>query len=107
MLEKYVLPRAKSHLGNRKWTHQQDRAPAHSSRWYRTHFPDFISSDDWTPNSPGLNPLDYSVCMFSGREPAVLSMEVWMLYVQPLLKHGRNCMKTTSVPPSTHFLGDF
>ncbi|XP_054718970.1 vacuolar protein sorting-associated protein 53 homolog [Uloborus diversus] len=29
--------------------------------WCRTHFPDFISSAEWPPYSPDLNPMDYSV----------------------------------------------
>ncbi|VDO70927.1 unnamed protein product [Haemonchus placei] len=65
MLEKELLPRAESHFGNRTWTYQQGSAPAHRYNvvqgWCATHFPDFISSDDWPPNKPGLNPLDYSV----------------------------------------------
>uniref|UniRef100_A0A7I4Y142 DDE_3 domain-containing protein n=1 Tax=Haemonchus contortus TaxID=6289 RepID=A0A7I4Y142_HAECO len=65
VLEKEVLPWAQSHFGNRTWTYQQDSAPAHRSKvvqdWCATHFPDFISSKDWSPNSPDLNPLDYSV----------------------------------------------
>jgi hypothetical protein len=44
---------------------QQDGAPAHSSRkaqeWLQAHNPDFIPKDDWPPNSPDLNPLDYCV----------------------------------------------
>ena len=44
---------------------QQDGAPAHSSRqtqdWISQHSPDFIRKDEWPPNSPDLNPLDYHV----------------------------------------------
>lgn len=44
---------------------QQDGAPAHTAR--RTQdilqqsCPDFIQKDDWPPNSPDLNPLDFHV----------------------------------------------
>lgn len=44
---------------------QQDGAPAHSSHqaqaWLTEHCPEFIHKDEWPPNSPDLNPLDYSV----------------------------------------------
>jgi len=28
----------------------------------RSQVPDFIEPDNWPPNSPDLNPVDYSVC---------------------------------------------
>ena len=44
---------------------QQDGAPAHSSRLAQEsieqHSPEFVKKDDWPPNSPDLNPLDYHV----------------------------------------------
>ena len=44
---------------------QQDGAPAHTARatqnWLQTNCPDFIAKDQWPPNSPVLNPLDYHV----------------------------------------------
>ena len=44
---------------------QQDGAPAHTARqtqdWLATNCADFISKDQWPPNSPDLNPLDYCV----------------------------------------------
>ena len=44
---------------------QQDGAPAHTSRlaqnWLEQHTPDFIKKDEWPPNSPDLNPLDFHV----------------------------------------------
>lgn len=44
---------------------QQDGAPAHASRkaqdWIRERNPAFIKKDEWPPNSPDLNPLDYHV----------------------------------------------
>lgn len=44
---------------------QQDGAPAHASRqaqdWIKERNPDFIKRDEWPPNSPDLNPLDYHV----------------------------------------------
>ena len=44
---------------------QQDGAPAHSAcqaqEWLEQNCPDFIKKDEWPPNSPDLNPLDYFV----------------------------------------------
>jgi len=44
---------------------QQDGAPAHTARatqnWLQINCPDFIDKDQWPPNSPNLNPLDYHV----------------------------------------------
>ena len=44
---------------------QQDGAPAHTSKqaqdWLERHCPDFINKDEWPPNSPDLNPLDFSI----------------------------------------------
>ena len=44
---------------------QQDGAPAHTARvaqdWLLANCPGFIEKDQWPPNSPDLNPLDYHV----------------------------------------------
>lgn len=44
---------------------QQDGAPAHTSKltqdWIAANCTDFIRKNEWPPNSPDLNPLDYSV----------------------------------------------
>jgi hypothetical protein len=44
---------------------QQDGAPAHTARqtqeWRAANCPDFIGKDEWPPNSPDLNPMDFSV----------------------------------------------
>ena len=44
---------------------QQDGAPAHFSHlaqeWIGQHNPDIIKKDEWSPNSPHLNLLDYHV----------------------------------------------
>ena len=46
-------------------TFQQDGAPAHSSRlaqqFLEQNIADFIRKDEWPPNSPDLNPLDFHV----------------------------------------------
>jgi len=43
----------------------QDSAPSHRAKatqnFLRDNTPDFISSQEWTPHSPDLNLIDYSV----------------------------------------------
>lgn len=63
-----ILPVAKKFadkvFGN-DYTYQQDGATCHTARdsidWCRANFPRLIEKDRWPPNSPDLNPLDYSV----------------------------------------------
>ena len=47
------------------WTFQQDGAMAHvhhlRQQWCKDNFPSFIEKDNWPPNSPDLNRLDYSI----------------------------------------------
>ena len=47
------------------WTFQQDSAPAHKAiinqEWCASKIPDFISSKEWPPSSPDLNPMDYAI----------------------------------------------
>jgi len=44
---------------------QQDGAPAHTASlaqdWLSRNCPEFIRKEEWPPNSPDLNPLDYHV----------------------------------------------
>jgi len=42
-----------------RFVFQQDSAPAQD--WLRVNCTDFIAKDEWPPNSPDLNPLDYHV----------------------------------------------
>ena len=55
---------AEALVGN-NFIFQQDGAPAHTSRqsqdWIRLRNPLFIPKDDWPPNSPDLNPLDFCI----------------------------------------------
>ena len=48
-----------------EFTFQQDGAPAHTDHhtqtWCKDHFWDFWPKSRWPPNSPDLNPLDYSI----------------------------------------------
>ena len=47
------------------WTFQQDGASSHTSNlaqnFCKNHFKSFIPKEKWPPNSPELNPMDYSV----------------------------------------------
>jgi len=44
---------------------QMDCAPANTAKlaqdWVATNCSEFTGKDEWPPNSPGLNPLDYHV----------------------------------------------
>jgi len=48
------------------FTFQQDDVPAHRSRqtlaFLRLHVPELVEPENWSPNSPDLNPVDYSIC---------------------------------------------
>ena len=48
-----------------KLTFQQNSAQAHKANttqtWCKRNLPDFISTSEWPPSSPDLNPLDYSI----------------------------------------------
>ena len=63
-----VLPVARK-FGNKvfgdDWCYQQDGATCHthqrSQDWCRAKLPAFIEKGVWPPNSPDLNPLDYSI----------------------------------------------
>jgi len=35
--------------------------PRSAQNWLRTNCPDFITKDQWPPNSPDMNPMDYHV----------------------------------------------
>lgn len=64
VLQQGLLPDIIAHSGD-NFTFQQDGAPAHRSRktvaFLTAHVPDFIEPENWPPNSPDLNPVDYSV----------------------------------------------
>ena len=65
ILEGCLSPWAHTHFNGTCWVFQQDSAPAHKARtsqmWLRENVPAFISSAEWPPYSPDLNPLDFSV----------------------------------------------
>ena len=64
MLEEH-LSWASDLFGDQELCFQQDSAPAHKGNetqdWLSEHCPDFITREEWPPNSPDLNPLDYAV----------------------------------------------
>ena len=65
VLRDVLEPWAAEHFGPEGFTLQQDWAPAHSARSTiavcEKLFPGFWGKDVWPPNSPDLNPMDYSV----------------------------------------------
>jgi len=65
ILENVVKPHGQLMFGDDNWTFQQDSAPAHKAitcqNWCEENLPDYISSKEWPPSSPDLNPLDYSI----------------------------------------------
>lgn len=64
VLHQGLLPDIIAHSGD-NFTFQQDGAPALRSRktvaFLTAHVPDFIEPENWPPNSPDLNPVDYSI----------------------------------------------
>uniref|UniRef100_A0A914CJZ2 Transposase n=1 Tax=Acrobeloides nanus TaxID=290746 RepID=A0A914CJZ2_9BILA len=51
---------------------QQDSAPAYKAKetqdWLSENCPDFITREEWSPNLPHLNPLDYAVWSILGEK---------------------------------------
>ena len=64
LLNQNLLPAIRE-ISGEHFTFQQDSAPAHRARetveLLRQETPDFISPFLWPPNSPDLNPVDYSI----------------------------------------------
>lgn len=64
LLSQQMLPAIKSVAGD-SFIFQQDSAPAHRARetiqLLQHETPDFIVPDLWPPNSPDLNPIDYTI----------------------------------------------
>lgn len=65
VLNDALLPWARKQFGSRPWTFQQDSAPSHKARatqqFLRDSVPRLISSQEWPPFSPDLNPMDFSI----------------------------------------------
>jgi transposase len=64
VLSQQMLPAIK-HIAGDVFVFQQDSAPAHRARetieLLQRETPQFISPDLWPPNSPDLNPVDYTI----------------------------------------------
>jgi transposase len=60
-----LIPWARKQFGTNHWTFQQDSAPSHKARltqqFLRENVPQLISSQQWPPYSPDLNPMDFSI----------------------------------------------
>ena len=60
---------------------QQDGAPAHRSRhtvaYLRLNVPEFFEPENWPPNSPDLNPVDYTVWGHCSRWCIVAKFQHW------------------------------
>jgi len=64
-LKTSLLPECRRLYPDNDFVFMQDSAPSHRAEatpnFLRDNTPDFISSQESTPHSPDLNPLDYSV----------------------------------------------
>ncbi|CAF3513559.1 unnamed protein product [Rotaria socialis] len=65
VLTSTLIPNISTLCSDNQWIFQQDSAPAHKTKstqqWLVENCPDFISSKEWPPSSPDLNPLDFSI----------------------------------------------
>ena len=78
LLEIGLLPYCRRLYPNGDWVFQQDGAPAHTSKTTQEYLdgatPDFIRKDEWPPQSPDCNPMDYAVwdslsrCLVAGKQ---------------------------------------
>lgn len=85
ILEGCLKPWAESHFGNTPWVFQQDSAPAHKAKatqnWLVANIPKFISTLEWPPYSPDINPMDFSIWSIlenkvcSTRQPTLESLK--------------------------------
>eukprot|EP00298_Acanthocystis_sp_HF-20_P028672 c7473_g1_i1.p1 GENE.c7473_g1_i1~~c7473_g1_i1.p1 ORF type:complete len:354 (+),score=38.39 c7473_g1_i1:160-1221(+) len=61
----HVLPLTEKMFNGENWCFQQDSAPAHKSKvvqkWLTENIPSFVHHNEWPPNSPDLNPMDFYV----------------------------------------------
>ena len=65
LLEIGLLSDCRRLYSNGDWVFQQDGAPAHTSKTTQEYLdgatPDSIRKDEWPPQSPDCNPMDYAV----------------------------------------------
>ena len=71
LLDDNLLPDCRTLYPDNDFIFQQDGATSHTSRITQEHLnanmPEFIGKDDWPPQSPDLNPMDYQVWNLSGK----------------------------------------
>ena len=95
LLEIGLLPDCRRLYSNGDLVFQQDGAPAHMSKTTQEYLdgamPDFIRKDEWPPQSPDCNPMDYAVWdslsqkVYAGKQDKYTENE--------LKKHIRKCWK--------------
>ena len=65
LLDDNLLPDCRTLYPDNDFIFQQDGAPSHTGRITQEHLdantPEFIGKDDWLPQSPDINPMDYHV----------------------------------------------
>ena len=65
ILNDALLPWALKQFGRNHWTFQQDSASSHkvreTQRFLQEKVPSFISSQQWPPYYPDLNPMDFFI----------------------------------------------
>ena len=65
LLDDNLLPDCRTLYPDNDFIFQQDGAPSHTGRITQEHpdanTPEFIGKDDWLPQSPDINPMDYHV----------------------------------------------
>ncbi len=68
LLDEGLLPDCRRLYPNTINIFQQDGAPSHTSNATQIHLeevvPEFIKKDEWPPQSPDCNPMDYSIWDF-------------------------------------------
>ena len=70
ILNDALLPWARKQFGRNHWTFHQDSAPSHkvreNQRFLQEKVHSFISSQQWPPYFPDLNPIDFSIWSILG-----------------------------------------
>lgn len=68
LLETHVMPWITKEFRNEPYIWQQDGAPCHTARmtqkWLQANMKNYWPKEMWPPNSPDLNPLDFSIWAF-------------------------------------------
>ena len=103
ILEGALKPLARKHFGHRPCTFQQDSAPSHSVRttqeWLKHEISRFISTAQWPPKSPNVNPLDYCDCAYCG----ILESKVGTKKYQSVDHLKKKLLRQWDKIPQSHF----